>query len=30
VAKLDPKTRVLMLVRRGDQSTFLIIRPNDR
>ncbi|HUL65903.1 MAG TPA: DegQ family serine endoprotease [Burkholderiaceae bacterium] len=30
VAKLDPKTRVLLLVRRGDQSTFLIIRPNDR
>jgi serine protease Do len=30
VAKLDPKARVLLLVRRGDQSTFLIIRPNDR
>jgi len=30
VAKLDPKNRVLLLVRRGDQSTFLIIRPNDR
>jgi serine protease Do len=30
VSKLDPKTRVLLLVRRGDQSTFLIIRPNDR
>lgn len=30
VAKLDPKSRVLLLVRRGDQSTFLIIRPNDR
>jgi serine protease Do len=30
VTKLDPKTRVLLLVRRGDQSTFLIIRPNDR
>jgi serine protease Do len=30
VAKLDPKARVLLLVRRGDQSTFLIIRPSDR
>ena len=30
VSKLDAKTRVLLLVRRGDQSTFLIIRPSDR
>jgi serine protease Do len=30
VAKLDAKSRVLLLVRRGDQSTFLIIRPNER
>ncbi|MCX8003655.1 MAG: DegQ family serine endoprotease [Burkholderiaceae bacterium] len=30
VAKLDPKSRVLLLVRRGDQSTFLVIRPGDR
>ncbi len=30
VAKLDVKSKVLLLVRRGDQSTFLIIRPADR
>lgn len=30
VAKLDPKNRVLLLVRRGDQTTFLVIRPSDR
>jgi serine protease Do len=30
VAKLDPKNRVLLLVRRGDTSQFLIIRPADR
>jgi serine protease Do len=30
VAKLDVKSKVLLLVRRGDQSTFLIIRPSDR
>ena len=30
VAKLDAKARVLLLVRRGDSSTFLIIRPSDR
>ncbi len=30
VAKLDPKNRVLLLVRRGEQSQFLVIRPSDR
>jgi serine protease Do len=30
VAKLDPKRMVTLLVRRGDQSTFVIIRPSDR
>jgi serine protease Do len=30
VSKLDAKSKVLLLVRRGDQSTFLIIRPSDR
>jgi serine protease Do len=30
VSKLDAKTKVLLLVRRGDQSSFLIIRPTDR
>ncbi len=30
VGKLDVKSKVLLLVRRGDQSTFLIIRPADR
>jgi len=30
VAKLDPKRNVALLVRRGDQSTFVIIKPSDR
>jgi serine protease Do len=30
VAKLDPKRNVALLVRRGDQSTFVIIKPTDR
>ncbi len=30
VAKLDPKRNVLLLVRRNEQSQFLIIRPSDR
>ncbi len=30
VAKLDPKRNVALLVRRGDQSTFLIVKPSDR
>lgn len=30
VAKLDPKSRVLLLVRRGEQTQFLVIRPSDR
>jgi serine protease Do len=30
VARLDPKRMVTLLVRRGDQSTFVIIRPSDR
>ena len=30
VAKLDPKRNVLLLVRRGEQSNFVIIRPQDR
>ncbi|MCK6429925.1 MAG: Do family serine endopeptidase, partial [Burkholderiaceae bacterium] len=30
VGKLDPKRNVALLVRRGDQSTFVIIKPSDR
>ncbi|MFN3566059.1 MAG: DegQ family serine endoprotease [Burkholderiaceae bacterium] len=30
VAKLDPKRNVALLVRRGDQSTFVIVKPSDR
>jgi serine protease Do len=30
VARLDPKRNVALLVRRGDQSTFVIIKPSDR
>jgi len=30
VAKLDSKRNVLLLVRRGEQSNFIIIRPQDR
>jgi serine protease Do len=30
VAKLDPKRNVVLLVRRGEQSNFIIIRPQDR
>jgi len=30
VAKLDPKRSVLLLVRRGEQSNFVVIRPQDR
>jgi serine protease Do len=30
VAKLDPKRNAALLVRRGDQATFVIIRPSDR
>ena len=30
VAKLDPKRNAVLLVRRGEQSTFVIIRPSDR
>lgn len=30
VAKVDPKRNVVLLVRRGEQSNFIIIRPQDR
>ena len=30
VAKLDPKRNVVLLVRRGEQSNFIVIRPQDR
>lgn len=30
VGKLDPKRNVVLLVRRGEQSNFIIIRPQDR
>ena len=30
VAKLDPKRNVVLLVRRGEQSNFIVIRPLDR
>ncbi|MFO0101254.1 MAG: Do family serine endopeptidase [Betaproteobacteria bacterium] len=30
VAKLDPKRNVLLLVRRGESSQFIVIRPQDR
>ena len=30
VAKLDPKRNAVLLIRRGEQSTFVIIRPTDR
>jgi serine protease Do len=30
ISKLDPKRNVALLVRRGDQSTFVIIKPSDR
>lgn len=30
VAKLDAKRNVVLLVRRGDQSNFIVIRPQDR
>ncbi len=30
VARLDPKRNVALLVRRGDQSTFVIVKPSDR
>ncbi len=30
VAKLDPKNRVVLLVQRGEQRTFIVIKPSDR
>jgi serine protease Do len=30
VARLDPKRNVLLLVRRGEQSNFVVVRPQDR
>ncbi|MDZ7652333.1 MAG: DegQ family serine endoprotease [Burkholderiaceae bacterium] len=30
VSKLDPKRNVVLLVRRGEQSNFIVIRPQDR
>ena len=30
IAKLDPKRNAVLLIRRGEQSTFVIIRPTDR
>jgi len=30
VGKLDPKRNALLLVRRGESSQFIVIRPQDR